>query len=311
MKENTIGVDISKAKLDVYRLSDGEFARFDNDTAGFGKLKRWIGGKPPQRIVYEATGPYHTAFERACAGRLPLVRVNPLNARRFVQSFGTRAKTDRADAAMLARMGHLHELQPDQPRSEEYHELKELQAARNGLVNDRTRLLNREKTQTVTLLKRLTLDRIAQVQRQIAKIEAEIKARLKATPETARAHQIVTSIPGIADVSAAALLIECPEIGKLGRKQIANLAGLAPMTRESGQWKGKAFIQGGRHHLRRALYMPALVARKHNPELKEKYEKMIANGKPPKVALTAIMRKLIELANALIRDDREWTLKCP
>jgi len=104
-------------------------------------------------------------------------------------------------------------------------------------------------------------------------------------------------------VAAAAVLIECPEIGTLGRKQAAALAGLAPMTRQSGTWKGKAFIQGGRKHLRDALYMPALVATRFNPQMRDKYQTMIQAGKPAKVALTAIMRKLIELANALIRDN--------
>ena len=108
---------------------------------------------------------------------------------------------------------------------------------------------------------------------------------------------------------AAAILIECPEIGTLGKKQAAALAGLAPMTRQSGEWKGKAFIQGGRKYLRHALYMPALVAIRFNPDLKRKYQAMIKTGKPPKVAITAIMRKLIEMANALIKDDRMWTTK--
>ena len=108
---------------------------------------------------------------------------------------------------------------------------------------------------------------------------------------------------------AAAILIECPEIGTLDRKQAAALAGLAPMTRQSGKWKGKAFIQGGRKFLRDALYMPALVAIRFNPDLKQKYQSMIKTGKPPKVALTAIMRKLIEMANALIKADRMWQMK--
>ena len=116
-------------------------------------------------------------------------------------------------------------------------------------------------------------------------------------------------VGGIGGVVAAAILIECPEIGTLGKKQVAALAGLAPMTRQSGEWKGKAFIQGGRKYLRHALYRPALVAIRFNPDLKQKYQSMIKTGKPPKVAITAIMRKLIEMANALIKEDRMWTTK--
>ena len=125
----------------------------------------------------------------------------------------------------------------------------------------------------------------------------------------ARAFDILCSIPGLGRVTAIAILIECPEIGTMKRKQIASLAGLAPMTRQSGQWRGKAFIQGGRKFLRDALYMPALVAARYNPDLRQKYQTMIQAGKPAKVALTALMRKLIEMANALVRQDREWTPK--
>ena len=127
--------------------------------------------------------------------------------------------------------------------------------------------------------------------------------------DRARAFDILCSIPGLGRVTAVAILVECPEIGTMSRKQIASLAGLAPMTRQSGQWRGKAFIQGGRKFLRDALYMPALVAARYNPDLRQKYQAMISDGKPAKVALTALMRKLIELANALVRQDREWTPK--
>ena len=125
----------------------------------------------------------------------------------------------------------------------------------------------------------------------------------------ARAHQILCSIPGIGAITAAAVLIEMPEIGTMTRKQVAGLAGLAPVTRQSGQWNGKAFIQGGRKHLRNALYMPALVAMRFNPDLKAICDKLRGAGKPVKVALTALMRKLIELANTLVKGDRLWVQK--
>ena len=134
-----------------------------------------------------------------------------------------------------------------------------------------------------------------------------INELLMSTPETARAFDIICSIPGLSKVSGAALLIEMPELGMLKAKQVASLAGLAPMTRQSGQWRGKAFIQGGRKHLRDALYMPAVVAARHNPDMKRFYERLIDAGKPAKVACTAIMRKLILLANVLIKQDRMWT----
>ena len=309
MMKDSIGIDISKDHLDVYRLGTGAFAGFTNDPAGFAALKRWIGDRQPHLLVYEATGPYHGRFEQALAGKLPLVKVNPLQARRFAQACGRRAKTDQVDARMLAQMGAALDLIADKPADEGQDELKELQVARTALVKDRTRLKNRLKTQTLAITRRHTRARLAQVERQLEALQDEIASRLKASPKRARAYAILQSIRGIGDVVAAAILIECPEIGTLDRKQAACLAGLAPMTRQSGKWKGKAFIQGGRKFLRDALYMPALVAIRFNPDLKQKYQSMIKTGKPPKVALTAIMRKLIELANALIKADRMWKTK--
>lgn len=306
---DSIGVDISKTKLDCHRLSDGAFAAFANSKAGFEDLGRWVGKTAPACVVFEATGPYHGAFERAFSGHLPLVKVNPLQARRFAQACGTRAKTDQVDAAILAQMGRALDLQPDVPAREDHHALKELQVARTALVKDRTRLLNRIKTQTLALTKRRSRALLRQIEAALNELEAEIKTRLRATDQGALAHDILCSIPGIGEPTAAAILIECPEIGTLGRKQIASLAGLAPMTRQSGQWRGQAFIQGGRKFLRDALYMPALVAVRFNPDMTAKYEDMCARGKPKKVALTAIMRKLLELANALIKAQRKWSPK--
>ena len=307
--KDSIGIDISKDHLDVHRLNSGACARFTNDPAGFRTLKHWIGATQPHLLVYEATGPYHGRFERALAGTLPLVKVNPLQARRFAQACGRRAKTDKVDARMLAQMGSALDLVADKPADEGQDELKELQIARTALVKDRTRLKNRLKTQTLTITRRQTKARLAQLERQLDALQDEIATRLNASAKRARAYAILRSIRGIGEVVAAAILIECPEIGTLGKKQAAALAGLAPMTRQSGKWKGKAFIQGGRKFLRDALYMPALVAIRFNPDLKHKYQSMIKTGKPPKVALTAIMRKLIELANALIKADRMWKTK--
>lgn len=306
MMNDSIGIDISKDRLDAFRLSDKAHRAFANTPAGFRDLQRWLGDPPVSRIVYEATGPYHGAFECALAFELPLVKVNPLQARRFAQARGSRAKTDRVDARMLAQMGDAFDLQPDRPVDETAHALKELQIERTALVKDRTRLLNRIKTQNLALTKRHSKARIAQIERQLAAIQAEIEIRLRKDDGKARKLDILTSIPGIGPVTATAIMIECPEIGTLGRKQIASLAGLAPMTRQSGQWRGKAFIQGGRKFLRDALYMPALVALRFNKQMKAKYEALKSAGKPGKVAVTATMRKLIELANALIRDDRKW-----
>lgn len=307
MTNDTIGIDISKATLDAHRLSDGASAQFNNTKGGFAALQRWLKSHDIARIVYEPTGPYHRAFEVAMAPQFPLVKVNPLQARRFAQAQGVRAKTDQVDARMLAVMGQVFSLEPQASASNKQRNLKELNVARQALIKDRTRALNRQKTLTLPILKRQAKARITQLKTQLSQVDEAINELLMSTPDTARAFDIICSIPGLSKVSAAALLIEMPELGMLKAKQVASLAGLAPMTRQSGQWSGKAFIQGGRKHLRDALYMPAVVAARHNPDMKRFYERLIDAGKPAKLAFTAIMRKLILLANVLIKQDRMWT----
>ena len=174
---------------------------------------------------------------------------------------------------------------------------------------------NREKTLTITLLKQQATQRLAQIERQLKAIERAIAERIEQDEDAVRRRDILLGIPGIATATAHAILIEMPELGTLGAKQVASLAGLAPVIRESGKWKGKARIGGGRASLRQALYpgsgpgqaMPALVATRFNPDLKARYDTLRKAGKPAKLAITAVMRKLLITANALIRDDRNWT----
>ena len=180
MTDHTIGVDISKSHLDVFRLEDGAAQRFDNSAAGFRSLIKWLSKAPVVRVVFEPTGPYHKAFEIALGERFPLVKVNPLQARRFAQAHGTRAKTDAVDAQMLARMGAAFGLEPQAPCSKETGILKDLHVARTGLIKDRTRLRNRAQTQDIAVLKRQTKARLDQVNRQIAELDAEIKAIIEA-----------------------------------------------------------------------------------------------------------------------------------
>lgn len=307
--DDSVGIDISKDFLDIHRLRDGKVACFPNGPSGFRSLSKWLGRDIPTRVIFEATGPYHRRFELAFSGKLPLVKVNPLQARRFAQACGTRVKTDAVDARVLASMGRALTLEPDPPIDRKQQELKELFNARGGLIKDRSRLLNRLKTQSLTLVCQQTKARIDQITRQLKALQQDIDARLQDCPQRARAQAILRSIPGIGKVAAAAILIEMPEIGALQKKRPASLTGLAPMTRQSGKWQGKASIQGGRKHLRDALYMPALVAARFNPDMRKKYEAMIKQGKPQKVALTTVMRKLIELANTLVKYDREWVQK--
>lgn len=309
MTEHTIGIDISKSHLDAWDLEGNEARRFENSAQGVRALQKWLVTLDVTRIVYEATGPYHRRIETALSGKFPLVKVNPLQARRFAQAVGTHAKTDAVDARCLARMGAALGLEPDEPVTENLRELRDLQTARAALIKERGRLRNRRLILTSTLLKRQTNARLTLVERQLGELDAEIARRIAEDTTSARKRDILSSIPGIGQIAAAAILTFLPEIGTLGRKQAGSLAGLVPHNRESGQWKGKSFISGGRKPLRDALYMPALVAMRFNPDLKAKYLQLREAGKPAKIALVALMRKLIEVANALVKADRLWVEK--
>lgn len=309
MTDCNVGIDVSKSCLDAYRLEDEVAARFDNSPSGFRALMKWLGTRPVARIVYEPTGPYHRALEQALGGKFPLVKVNPLQARRFAQASGTRTKTDELDARALARMGAVLSLAPDDPQSANLHELKDLHVARLGIVKERTRLRNRGQTQTNPVLKRQTAERLRMVERQIKELDKEIDKLISDDQAHARKRDILSSIPGLGPVATGMILTFLPEIGALERKQAASLAGLVPHNRQSGQCRGKSFISGGRKVLRDALYMPALVAARFNPDLRKKYAQLRADGKPAKVAIVAVMRKLIETANALVKADRIWVPK--
>ena len=306
MTETNIGIDISKDHLDVHRLPGDERRRFDNSKAGHKALIRWI-GDTPARVVYEPTGYYHRALERALAAAgMPIAKVNPRQARRFAEATGNLAKTDALDAAMLTRMGAVLSLEARPVPSGIINDLRDLRTARNALIKDQVAALTRAKAITLPLLKRQNAARLKQIEAQREAVDAEINALIQGDPDLAQRFAILCSIPGIAEVSAAMLLIEMPELGSLDEKQVAALAGLAPIARQSGNWKGKSFIRGGRQQVRQGLYMPALVAIRFNADLKTKYEQLIKAGKAPKQAITAVMRKLIILANALIKKDRKW-----
>ncbi len=309
MTQDTIGIDISKTHFDAHWLADGVARRFENTPDGLAAFRRMVGGDAPARIVYEASGPYHRLLERGLGGRLALVRVNPWQARRFAEACGQRAKTDPLDAKLLARMGAALALEPDRPEPKSLTEMKELRTARQALVRVRAGEKTRRQTCHSAILREQIDARIALLGGQIARLDREIASRIDADPQTRRAREILCSIPGVSGTTAAALLSSLPELGRCSAGQIAALAGLAPMVRQSGKWQGKAHIRGGRAALRAALYMPAVSATRHNPELAAFFTRLKARGKPGKLALTAVMRKLVVLANTLIAQNREWRPK--
>jgi transposase len=306
----TAGVDISKESLDIHLHPEGASARFGNDRQGFTALIKWLGQRTIARIVYEPTGAYHRAFEtRFLEAGFTLAKVNPRQARRFAEAIGTNAKTDSVDAAMLARFGAMVEPRTLSAASPALADMKDLLVARRALIKDRTAAQNRAHQRCLALLKAQASDRLKQIERQIAAIDQAMRERLAREPALKTRFDILVSIPGLGDTTALAMLIDMPELGTLENKCAASLAGLAPMARDSGQWKGKRFIRGGRGELRHALFMPALVAVRFNPDLKAVYDRLIKAGKPAKVALVAVMRKLIVLANALLSRNAAWMPK--
>jgi transposase len=245
MTTHTIGIDISKSRLDVFDLESGLATHFENTISGLKSLRTWLGGRTITRIVFEPTGAYHKALEMRLGGDYPLVKVNPLQARRFAEAQGTKAKTDRTDARVLARMGQALNLRPQPPIPESQRVLKELHTARASLMTERIRLKCRFQQQDIPLLKRQTKALLAHVDRQIAELDVEVAALIGQQTEGQGKMNILTSIPGIGKLTASVILAFLREIGGLERKNVASLAGVAPMTRASGQWVGKGLRQGG------------------------------------------------------------------
>jgi transposase len=310
MSSCIIGADISKDHIDLHRLPDNTRLQIANNEKGFKALVKWLGTTALERIVFEPTGAHHKAFEAFLASQgLAFSKVNPRHVRQVAEIVGKRAKTDRADAEVLARFGQAFAPRIGRPNDEIMNKLKALHAARNGLVKDRTAARNRSKMLTIELLKRQSAQRLKQIDVHIADIDRAILELINASEPLKQRFDILISSPAISAISACALLIEMPELGTLDNKAAAALAGLAPITRQSGTWKGKSFIAGGRAMLRQAMFMPALVAIRFNPDFEQKYKAMLKAGKPKKLAITAIMRKLVVLANTLLKHQRKWMPK--
>ena len=307
---DTIGIDVSKDWLDAYSMASAEHRQFANDGRGLRALHRWIESSGAGLIVFEASGVYHRRLENSLSAKaVPYSKVNPRQARRFAEATGKIAKTDKVDAAILAKMGAILELEPQAPKAEYLNILREMMTARRGLIKDRVAVRTRMQTTTQKLLKRHLKERLNQVEKHLEQIDQAILGLVAQNPQLTARFDILTSIPGISRITAFSMLIEMPELGTMSGKQAACLAGLAPISRQSGKWQGKERIQGGRAFFRRAMYMPALCVIRHDLSAKRKYDQLVKAGKPPKVALTAIMRKLVVVANALLRDGRTWVEK--
>ena len=262
----------------------------------------------PERIGIEATGGFETVAAAALAGAgLPVVVVNPAQVRHFAQALGQRAKTDPIDAAMIARF--VAATRPDvRPLADEATRLlADLVARRRQIIEMIVAERNRERRTDVKRIRRSIARLIAALERELAEIDGEIDAGVRGSPVWREKEDLLASVPGVGPITARTLLAELPELGDLDGKKIASLAGLAPFTRQSGQWKGKSMIAGGRKAVRSALFLAALVAARHNPPLKAFRQRLLDAGKPKMAIVIAVARKLLVILNAILRDKRPWS----
>ena len=298
-----LGIDISKEWIDAYLEPTGETWHVERTPHA---LTSWIAALPAgiSLAVMEATG----GFEAIVAALLveagiPTAIINPRQVRNFASAQGTRAKTDTLDARVIARYAQVMKPAPRPLPSDQQRELGELVARRRQLVETATAEKNRLAVITNARVRKSIKAHLRWLARQIEDLEDQITTLIKHSPVWYAKQQILVSMCGVGPVTAFTLLAELPELGTLGHRQIAALAGLAPFTHQSGKWRGRSFIQGGREPVRRVLFMASKSAVHHNPVLSEFYQRLIARGKVKLVAKTACMRKLITILNALIRDS--------
>jgi transposase len=307
-----VGIDVCKDWLDIHLHPVGRALRLANSRDGLKALTRALRPYPVALVVMEATGKYHRAAHRMLhAIGLAVTVINPLRARLFAEAAGALAKTDAIDARLLAILGEGLAPQVTPPSDEALEALRELVRARAAARAETTAVVNRRHASQTAFLRAELARGAKNLGRHVARLEAEIARRIKVDPGLARRHAILLSIPGVGPVTAATLLADLAELGSCSGKAASLLAGLAPIARDSGQKTGERRIRAGRAGPRKALYMAALTAARHDPDLSAFYKRLRDAGKKPKVALVAVMRKLVVLANTLITEDRLWQPKRP
>ncbi len=302
-----VGIDVSSEQLDVGILPGDEFQQFGNDSRGIKRLVKFLGVRNVELIVMEATGGYEIDVAVALheAG-LPIVIANPRHVRDFARSLGILAKTDKIDARVLSRFAR--DVRPEIRSfpSEKERFLRELLTRRSQLVGMHTAELNRLQQARTEDIKQSVQAIIDVIEKQLNAIEEEISQAMQTCSAYHDKNRILQSVPGIGPTVSQTLLIDLPELGVLNRREIAALVGVAPINRDSGQFRGKRTTWGGRSRVRSALYMAALVAARHNPTIKDFYQRLRDAGKPAKVALIACMRKLLTILNTMIANETPW-----
>lgn len=305
-----VGIDISKHSFDLHLLPEGQATHYANDPEGIRQCLQFLREAQPERIVLEATGGYEMALTLALqTATLPVIVVNPRRVRDYARSQGHLAKTDRIDAQVLAEFAQSPRVQvrplPDAQARQRAawiarkHQLVEMHVAESNRLEQAS-----DRTVVQSLQRSLRT-----LQKQILAFDRKIAAALAADPHLQRKVEILDSTPGIAAVTAAVLVTDLPELGRVNRREIAALVGLAPMNRDSGQFRGKRTTGGGRVRVRCALYMPMLTVIRCNPVLRQFYQRLLDNGKPKMTALVAAMRKLVTILNTMIKNNQLWNPK--
>ncbi len=301
-----VGIDVSKATLDIASLPDAETWTVTNDDGGLAELLPRLVTLRPTLIVLEATGGFESAAVAALAKLgLPVVVVNPRQVRDFAKAMGRLAKTDAIDALTLALFGE--RVRPAvRPLPDEAAQLLDaLLTRRRQLVE----MLTAEKNRLGFArgpVKRDITTHIRWLEKRLTDVDGDLATAIAASPLYRAQDDLLRSVPGVGRVTALTLLGKLPELGHLSRREIAALVGVAPLNHDSGQMRGKRFVWGGRAPVRAVLYMATLVGLKHNPRLRVFYERLCAGGKVFKVAITACMRKLLTILNAMVRHQRRW-----
>lgn len=302
-----VGIDVSKDRLDVHVRPNGEAFAVARDGKGLEELVTRLAACSPTLIAVEATGGFETIVAAALAGaQLPLVVVNPAQIRHFAQAVGQRAKTDPIDAAVIARFVEAVRPTPRALPDQESRLLAELVSRRRQIIEMIVAERQREKRVENVRVRKSLARHIKALEKELPEIDNDIDTLVRGSPIWRAKEKLMISFPGVSNTLARTFLAEVPELGTLNRREIASLAGLAPFTRQSGRWKGKSMIGGGRAALRAGLYMAALSASQHHPQLKAFYRRLLAAGKPKMVALIAVARKVLTILNAMIRDQKTW-----
>lgn len=305
-----IGIDVSKEKLDIAVYETATHWTSKYEFTEFPELIKRLRSLTPTRIIIEASGGLeHLLVSYLAAAGLPVIVVNPRQVRDFARAAGQLAKTDRLDALVLARLAATLQPAVRQLKSAETQELEALVNRRAQLVEmltaERLRLQQAQQQQRKTIVADLKAH-ISWLQKRLDQAEDDLAQRLRASPLWRETDQRLQTVPGVGPITSLVLIAELPELGHFPNKQLVALCGLAPHARDSGKWHGKRTTRGGRARVRTALYMAALVATKHNPVIKTFYLRLLRAGKEKKLALTACMRKLLVILNAMFRNQTSW-----